>query len=1106
MAHPQAPSSGVDGPTLADLVGRRASLTPGAVAVEHALGRLTYAQLVGRADLVAGRLRKAGVGPGTLVGLLAERSPGLAVGALAILRAGGACVPLDPSYPGERLSFMASDTTMAVVVTQESLLSRVPPGPSHVVSLDAGQPGPTAPPPDSGERRAGAGDLAYVFYTSGSTGRPKGVLLAHRGLVNNIVVAAERYGLAPGDRVVQFCSIGFGVSVEELFATWVAGATVVLRPDDLPLLGPAWSEWLRSRQVSVLNLPTAYWQEWVRDLDRRGEPAPERLRLVVVGGDRALAATYRRWAHVSGGRVRWLNVYGSAEVSHMATIYEPPGVGSPGAAPPGAAPPGAGEPDPPIGRPVANVTVHILDDAGSPVAPGITGELYVGGPGVARGYLNHPELSAQSFVPDTFATEAGARMYRTGDLVRSGDDGEIHFVGRRDRQAKIRGFRVECGEVERALQAHPHVARALVRVHEATPGDKRLVAYVTTAGVSTAGPDTPTATELRQLLARRLPAYMVPGAFVTLEAFPLTPNGKVDADALPPPPATRPDLEAVAMLPRTPVERTIASIWARVLGIDTVGVDDDFFDLGGHSLLATQAIAQLRDVLNRAIPLSAIYEAPTVAGLASRLESASRLEPAARPEPGAHTGAGIPPLVARDRPPGTAVPVSLAQEQMLAFSARAPVRGLYNITARHRFTTTVDLDALRSALAHMVERHQTLRTRFATDGGRPVQIVMATAPVEPAVSHLATTDPHERHAQLLRGIADQDGQPFDIATAPLLRAGLFHLGGGASELVVTFDHLICDLTSVYIFLAEVTTLYEALARGQDPRLAPLAVQYADFAEWQRGWLDDTRLQAQLDYWALTLAGMPPGPCVPFDRMAVELTRRIGHHDFSIPTAAAGALRRLSRQALASTFVVCLSAAAAVFSRAGGRGDIVVSTTLSGRQRQELEGVIGMFAGVGRIRADLSGDPPFTTIVERVQAAALGLFEHQDIPFTRIRESLFPDFPTPDRRLEVAAALPVEVLYFHVARDRPAPGSAVVHQGGRAGLDDVFFRGQLHPLSLTFLEEDNGICGQFSYKQDFYDDETVARLAADLTAVLTAVGDKPGLRLSELPVSGVRTRS
>jgi len=1094
------PTPGPSGPTLADLVEAQVARTPAAPALAAAGVVLSYAELDERANRLAHHLQGLGVGPDVLVGICAERTPGMAVGLLGILKAGGACVPLDPEYPPERLAFMLEDSGVAVLLTQRQVAGRLPatgPGTPSVVLLDEDGPGsgPGAPvsvavnTPAGPPRRATTPDhLAYVIYTSGSTGTPKGVMLAHRGLVNHHRAVARLYRLGPGDRVLQFCSLNFDVSVEEIFPTWASGGTVVLRDDSLPILGRPWLDWLRRQQVGVLNLPTAYWHRWVQDLVALGERLPEAVRLVVVGGERALGQAYRTWLRVGGDGARWVNAYGPTEASIMATFFEPPAGGA-----------GLEAGDPPIGRPLPHLTAHVLDADGRPVAEGEAGELYLGGEGLARGYLGRPVLTAERFPPDPFSDRSGARLYRTGDLVRQRPDGELAFLDRLDQQVKVRGFRIECGEVEAALLGHPAVAEAAVVAREDAPGDRRLVAYVVGAAAAATG------RELRRFLAGRLPAYMVPTAYATLDALPRLPNGKLDRRALEAPPSGRhpgpgtgkgsggggqagPDPIPAS----SPAEEVVAAIWSQVLGLDRVGSDDDFFELGGHSLLATQVMAQVREAFAVEIPVRAIFEAPTVAGLAARLEAAG-----ASPAP-------VPPLVPQPRPPGGRIPLSLPQEQMWALELQAAPPRMYNVTAQHRFAGPADVEILERALAVVVERHEALRTRVVVEDGRPYQSVAATVPLAIAVSRIDAPTPAEAEEELARAVAEVDAISFDLAVAPLFRAHLFRLGDGASELAVTFDHLITDGTSAYIFLSELADAYAALEEDRSPVLRPLPVQYADYSIWQRRWLTDERLRAQLEYWEAKLAGMPLGPAVPFDRIPRQPTRRIASRSLAVPAGTCAALRRLAQRTSSTMFVVSVAAVQALFSRVGEVSDVVLSTTLSGRQRAELEGLIGVFAGVGRIRTDLSGDPPFTEVVARARESVLGLFENQDIPFMTVRRALFPGFPATtigpaggDTR--PLAALPIELQYFHTGHEGWAPGLAVVERPGQdKGPDSLFFRGQLHPLSLTLLDDGEQLWGEANYKLDFYTEETVERLVVGLERLLAAVADDPGLPVSALP--------
>lgn len=1055
------------------LVAAQVAASPAATAVVAGTEALRFDELDRRSDRLAQRLAALGVGAEVAVGVFLPRSLDLPVALLAVLKAGGACLPLDPSYPPARLAFMLDDAAAPVVITDEALAPRLAADHRQVIYVDHGDDDdPVAPPaPVSGPR---PDDLAYLLYTSGSTGTPKGVMLTHAALVNHHRAAIDRYDLAPGDRVLQFCSISFDVSVEEIFPTLAAGATVVLRSDDAPLLGRSWSRWLDDQRLSVMNLPTAYWHEWVRDLHERGDRLPPALRLVVVGGDRALGDVYRTWLDVGGRQVRWINAYGPTEASVMATVFEPE--------------PGTVSGDPAIGRALPGVSVHLLDDRGHPVAAGEPGEVHIGGRGLARGYLGRPELSARAFVADPFSETPGARLYRTGDLARQGDDGELVFLGRIDDQVKIRGFRIECGEVEAALATHPSVGEAVVVAHEDEGGDRRLVAY-TVAGGQALAP----ASELRGFLAERLPSFMVPANFIGLDAFPLTPNGKLDRRSLPPPDRGRPDLAGAWVAPQGPTEETVARIWSTVLGVADLGADDDFFELGGHSLLATQAVARLGEAFAIDLPLRAIFEAPTVARLSARLEESTATSPPIGSASPSHA-----PLVAQPHSPGDALPLSLPQEQMWRLEAQAQPRGLYNVTAQHRFDVEVDLDVLRQALDHLVQRHEILRTGFGVDGGRPVQRVVADVAIELAVTDLSAVPAAELDEELNRRVGVEDARPFELEAAPLLRAQVFTLGEDGTEVAVTFDHLVSDGTSAYIFLSELATAYRAFSERRQPVLRPLAVQYGDFAIWQRRRLTPALLDGQLSYWTKTLAGMPLGPALAFDTVPERPSRRIRCRPFALDEATYRRLATRVRAGQSSMFVACVSALSAAAGRLGGTTDIVLSTTLSGRNRPELEGVIGFFAGVGRIRTDLSGDPSLADVAERARDRVLGLFEHQDIPFLRVRDALLPDFPTQVSAVELMSVLPIEIQYFHAAHDEWAPGFAVIERPGPdPGPDRLYFRGQLPPLSITFLDDGSQLWAECNYKIDFYHDATITALTETVVAALTALADSPAITVSAL---------
>ncbi len=583
-----------------ELVAAQAARTPGTIAVEHADKRLTYRELEQRANQLAHFLKKRGVGAESRVGICLRRSLELPVALLGVLKAGAACVPLDPAYPKERLEYMLEDSQTALVLTQPGLLAEVTDFDAEIVTLDAewnsfskesSEPVRSGVTPDN---------LAYVIYTSGSTGKPRGVLLSHLGLVNHNTAAVNLFGITPADRMAQFASISFDIAIEEIFPTWIAGAALVIREEDASLAVGDFLRWVDERNVTALDLPTAYWHELVGELSESSLRLPESLRIVIVGGEKASSAKLAAWRKVAGSRVRWVNTYGPTETSVIVTAFEPEN----------------SEEIPailPIGRPIANTKIHILDPNLQPLPVGISGDLYVSGPGLARGYLNRPEVTAEKFIPDPFSAQPGARMYKTGDVARYLASGEIEFAGRTDDQVKIRGYRVELKEIESVLGSFAGVREVVVVARE-SEGEKNLVAYVVPSREQT-----PTGSELRSYLKQRLPHYMVPSAFVLLEAMPKTPNGKVDRRGMPAPkPAdfTEPN-EYIA--PTDELEKQLTKIWAAVLSKDSIGIRDNFFDLGGHSLLAARLMHRIEQMLGQRLPLAALLQAPTVEQFASLL-------------------------------------------------------------------------------------------------------------------------------------------------------------------------------------------------------------------------------------------------------------------------------------------------------------------------------------------------------------------------------------------------------------------------------------------------------------------------------------------------------
>ncbi|MGA2019851.1 MAG: amino acid adenylation domain-containing protein [Candidatus Sulfotelmatobacter sp.] len=582
-----------------ELVEAQAKENPGAVAMAHEGRQLSYQELNARANQLARLLRQKGVGCDVPVAICLKRSLELPVALLAILKAGGACVPLDPDYPKDRLAYILEDSRAPVLITQPGQHSALGDVQAEVLYLDADWKILSGQSPENLLPVTQPESLAYIIYTSGSTGKPRGVLLTHRGLVNHGVASIDLYGIERSDRVLQFSSISFDIAVEEIFPTWFAGATVVLRRDQMSLAATDFLRWIKQQRITVLDLPTAYWHELVHELAESHEKFPERLRLVIVGGEKASASAYAFWLKAGGTRVRWVNTYGPTEASVIVSAYEPD----------------PSQPFPenlPIGRPIANVRLYVLDSELQPVAVGEPGELHIGGPGVARGYLNHPELTEAKFIADPFSQDGDARLYKTGDLVRYLPDGNIEFQGRIDFQVKIRGFRIELGEIEAVLEKHSGVAQAVVTAREVN-NEKRLAAYIV------ALPNAVTAGELRRYLKDLLPEYMMPTDFVFLKSFPLTPNGKVDRRALPAPEPSEPGESEGFVAARDEFESRMVSLWEQVLGKRPIGVRDNFFELGGHSLLAVRLTSRIEKQFGKKLTITALIQAPTVESLVSLL-------------------------------------------------------------------------------------------------------------------------------------------------------------------------------------------------------------------------------------------------------------------------------------------------------------------------------------------------------------------------------------------------------------------------------------------------------------------------------------------------------
>ncbi|MBI1853019.1 MAG: amino acid adenylation domain-containing protein, partial [Planctomycetes bacterium] len=1035
--------------TLHSLVEAEVDRAPNAIALEFDGRALTYREMDRQANRLASRLRALGVGPGILVGIVAEQSIERVVGILAVLKAGAAYVPVDPSYPRDRIAFLLEDAKPRVVLCPSALAEAVPTGEAEIVLLDAG-----ATSHESDERPkavASPRDLAYVIYTSGSTGKPKGVMVEHQSVVNVIRESIESFGVGRESRLVQLASTSFDASVLEIFTALAAGARLhlvdretLLSPDRLAAL------FRDARITSTTIVPSVL--DTIPTVD-----LPD-LATVVVGGEACSADTAARW---SRGR-RLLNVYAPTETTIYTTIHRhPEGLRA----------------SPAIGRPIRNARLYLLDPMGQPVPVGVAGEIHVAGIGVARGYLDRPDVTAVAFVPDPFSREPGARLYRTGDLARFRPDGTLEFVGRSDRQVKIRGHRIELGEIEAALAAHAAVHEAVVLAREDVAGAKRLAAYaVLGAGAAVESG------ELRRFLSTQVPEFAVPSAIVVLDAMPRDANGKVDRRALPCPEATRTDRDGSSDPPRNPVEEIVAGIWADLFRVAHVGIHESFFELGGHSLLATQLVSRVRDALRVELPIRSLFEEPTVAGLAQRIEAARQSSPAESPK-----------LERSSREKTT--PLSFAQQRLWFLDQLAPGTSLYHISVAVRLEGRLDRAALERSFDEIVRRHEAVRTTFSTVDGVPVQVIAPPSPFSLSHVDLAGLSAAKRDLELRRLAAEDAEEPFDLARGPLLRATLVRLGDAEHALFVTMHHIVSDAWSMGVFVRELGELYDAIVTGREAALAPLPVQYADFATWQRGWLRGDVLAREVAWWKNALRGAPPFLELPADRPRPPLpTHRGATMPFDLPKPLADALTSLARRERATLFMTLLAAFQVVVQRITGEDDVVVGSPIANRSRAETEGLIGFFVNTLVLRTDLSGDPTFRDLVARVRENCLGAYAHQDVPFEKLVEAVEP--------VRDLARAPLFQILFDLQN---APMQKAELRGLRLVPLDVETHTAKFDLSLALHETEDGLTGGAEYATDLFDEPTIARLLDAFRRVLEAAVADPARHISSLPLVDDRER-
>ena len=1067
-----------------DLFAEQAVRTPGASALVFEGQRLTYAELDRRANGLAHLLCGHGVGPDSRVAICLERSAGMIVALLGILKAGAAYVPLDPTFPAERLAGMLADADARLTVTVRALGHLLPTGVAPVWLDEQDQERDDAP-----HTGVTPTHLAYVIYTSGSTGRPKGVAVEHRQVVNYVAGVSRRLDLPPGASYATVSTIAADLGNTSIYAALCAGGCLHVLGQERIADPAAMAEYMRREAVDCLKIVPSHLRALLSGPDPAGVLPRRRLVLGGEASSRELIAQLRDLA--PGCAI--LNHYGPTETTVGVLTY-----------PAEAAPRGATLP---IGRPLANSLVLILDAAGQPAPVGVPGELHIGGAGVARGYLGRPELTAERFVPNPFGNGAAdqsqeprtenqepgsttvvagnstlktqySKLYRTGDLVRWLPEGAVEFLGRIDHQVKIRGYRVELGEIEALLRGHTAVREAAVIAREDQPGERRIVAYMVPTEPRTENhepgrEDADRKTHhsaLKTFLQERLPDYMVPAAFVELAALPITANGKLDRRALPAPQAA-PTQEGAA--PRTPTEELLATIWADVLGLERVGVNDNFFAAGGHSLLATQALARVRAAFGVGLPVRALFEQPTVALLAPVLERAARAE--------------TPPIA--PAPPGAPRPLSFAQQRIWFLDQLDPGSSAYNIPLALRLDGPLDPAALGRSLDTVVARHESLRTSFAQADGLPTPVVRPPAAVALPLIDLRGLPEAARDAAVRRRAQEEAGHAFDLQRGPLLRAALLALADEQHILLLTMHHIVSDGWSRGVLMREMAACYAAHAAGRAPDLAPLPIQYGDFALWQQRVLRGALLEAQIDYWRGRLAGAPAALELPTDfaRPAVQSFRG-ATLPVLLPPELSAALARLSREAHATMFMTLLAAWGVLLARYSGQRDISVGTPIAGRTHTELEGLIGFFVNTLVLRADLSGNPGFRALLGQVRATALEAYAHQDVPFEQVVEAL-----RPERDLSRTPLFQVMFAFQNT------PQAAVALEGMRISLLDSPDDTAKFELSLVLSESPQGLAGALNYNTDLFRESSVRRLLDSFQTLLEGIVADPDQPVERIPL-------
>ena len=1023
--------------------------TPANIAVVFEDNQLTYNELNEKSNQLAHYLQERGVKPETLVGICVDRSLEMIIGLLAILKAGGAYVPIDPAYPEDRISYMLEDAGCDIVLTQGHVELAQPH--REVINLDSDWDKIGKRPTENVISGVKSDNLAYVIYTSGSTGKPKGTLIEHKALVNRLDWMQRNYPIGEKDTLLQKTTYTFDVSVWELFWWGLYGAQLCLLKPGEEKDPEVIVDVIATNKITTVHFVPSMYNVFLEYINTAS--AIEKvvsLKQIFTSGE-ALTPNHiaQSGKLISNNKVRLSNLYGPTEATIDVSYYNCK----------------ISDKIVPIGKPISNIQLYIIDKHHNPVPIGVVGELCISGDGLARGYLNQPELTAEQFIKNPFSEDRTSRLYKTGDLARYLPDGNIEFLGRIDDQVKIRGFRIELGEIESVLNKQEGVNTSVVLAQEDNGGNKRLVAYIVSD-------DELNIQELREELSRTLPAYMVPSLFVRLDAMPLTSNGKVDKKALPDPEGnfeTTHDYVA----PVTEIEKKLAGIWQELLGVERVGIYDNFFELGGHSLLATQVISKIRTEFNNELPLKVLFESSTIQALSKQID-AGKLD---------EVQLGMIPAVSREDD----IPLSFAQER-LWFIDQYDHNASYNMPGAIRLFGALNIEVLEKTLLAIVSRHEVLRTNFVTINNGAKQVIHESATSRLEIVNLSHLSKEAADSQILGSIHKESQKPFDLANDSLIRFILYTISEEESVLFMNQHHIVSDGWSFSILINEITQIYEAYSNGKPSPLTDLPIQYADYAIWQRAYLEGERLQKQADYWKDKLEGVAILE-LPTDKpRPKEQTFNGNRLPIHLNKALTEKLQQLSRENDATLFMTLLSVFKILLQRYTGQSDICVGSPIANRTRAEIEPLIGFFVNTLALRSDVATDLPFNKFLKNVRSTTLEAYESQDIPFEKV-----VDIVEPERNLSYSPLFqammvlqnnPEGELKFSGLNIEPVVIESVVSK---------------FDITLDFIETGAGLYGNIEYNTDLFDRATIERMANHFIVLVEQVTENPGRQIKDLEV-------